>query len=180
MKHFITIALLSVSLVACKSESKKFTIKAPEVKKLKPISLKKNGLKCDVVGNENKEIFLKLEEKDGGEMSANFYDFLSSTKISLVAGHIGEYSLFAFKLRPSAEDENILVGESVMIHPERTSLSDEGDVLSITGRLTLNQDHTGKLEQKLTVLMDDHSVKTTELEEVAQIENCEEFEADSL
>lgn len=180
MKNFIAIALLSVSMVACKSESKKVTFKAPEVPKLKLVTLKKTGLKCDIVGIENKEIFLKLDKKEDGKVIANFSDFLSDKKISLLSAHIGEYSLLGFTLQASADDANVIVGDSLMIHPLMSSLSSEGTVVAVTGRLTLNSDNSGKLEQKLTILMDDLSVKKTELEEIAQIENCEEFEATTL
>ena len=77
----------------------------------------------------------------------------------------------------SAEDAKVLSGEGVLLHSDLASLSDEGKVISATGKLSLNEDHSGVLEQKLLISKDDNSIGSTEFKEVAKIENCEAFKA---
>lgn len=166
----MTALTLSVSMVACvKSESKKIKINTPVIKK-ESLSIKKKGWKCDMYGEaDNKEIFIKLDTKDG-KTTATFHDFISASKISVVGANFANIPLNTFPMNEG-------VGEMLLIHPDRTSLSDEGKVLTVTGVLTLNEDMTGKLEQKALILMEDDSFKTTELQELATIDNCAEFEA---
>lgn len=181
MKKLIVLTALSLSMVACvKTETKKTEVNIPKINKPQLATFKQTGLKCDMVGEvDHKEIFIKLETKDG-KTKASFHDFTSASKITIVGASYGNYSLLSFSMHEVPEDNQTLIGETPLIHTDKASLSDEGKVLSITGKLTLNKDMTGKLEQNVTILMDDNTTKTSDLEEVAVIENCEEFEASWL
>lgn len=180
MKNFIatSIVMSSLFLTSCvKTETKKTKIDLPEIKKYEPITIKKSGYKCDLVGElENKEIFIKLEKKED-KTTASFHDFISKDKISIISAKFEGYNLMSISLAPSSENEKVLVGESVLTHSDLESLSSEGKVFSITGRLTLNEDLSGVLEQKQMISKEDHSIETTEYKELGKVENCEAFDA---
>lgn len=178
MKNLIAISLISMTMVGCvKTSSKKVDVEVPEIQKPKLVKLTKSGYKCDITGEaESKEIFLKVESKDG-KTTANFHDFTSADKVTIVGASFGDYGLLSYTLEESIDDNQILVGESLLLHHNKSLLSDEGEVLTVKGRLTLNKDLSGRLEQKITILQDDNTTKTTEFQEIGIIENCEEFEA---
>jgi hypothetical protein len=76
-----------------------------------------------------------------------------------------------------ADENNELVGESVLLHDDMSSLSLDGKVISGTVKLTLDKDLNGKMERKLLISKEDSSLTSTEFEDVAEISNCEKLDA---
>lgn len=181
MKNLIVMSLITLTMVGCvKTSSKKVDVSLPEIQKPKVLKLTKSGYKCDMVGEEdNKEIFIKLDKKEE-KTTVSFNNFTSASKITIVGANFGDYNLYSFVMNQNSEDESILEGEGALTHADKYQLNDEGKVLSIQGRLILNDDLSGSLQQKLTMMMDDHTMKNTEYQEIARIENCEQFEADAF
>jgi hypothetical protein len=180
MNHYSLSLLLAIlfTMSACvKPEKKTLSLKNdPLMERLESIA-KKKGYKCDFISEaDNKELFLQMVEKDGNK-NLNIYDFISANKIPISGAHFGDYSLLSITMEQSPEDAQVLIGEGILIHADPNSLSNEGKVLTIISRLTLNEDMSGKLEQKLLLVMDDNSTKSTEFQEIAKIENCEDFVA---
>ncbi len=179
MKNLTLLTVFSaLALIGCvKTETKTTKIDIPEIKKIEVPTFKKKGLKCEIVGEaENKEIFIEIETKDD-KTTASFHDFISASKISIGSASFEGYSLMNFTLKKVSEDSSTLVGESILTHKDMASLTDEGKVLTITGKLTLGEDKTGSLEQKLFKFLDDNTSKITDYQEIGKIENCEDFEA---
>lgn len=183
MKTFIatSIVMSSLFLTSCvKTETKKTKINFPDIKTYEPVVSKKSGFKCDISGeSENKEIFLQITKKDDKTL-VSFYNFVNAKKISFVLARFEGYRLVNFTLSESTEDEKVLSGEGVLLHSDVASLSNEGKVIAVTAKLSLNEDYSGVLEQKLLISKDDNSIESTEFKEVAKIENCEAFDAERI
>ncbi len=172
----VTSLLITLALfVSCvKVEKKKVDI--PTIKKVESYTVKKNGYKCELSGEiEHKEIFLKIEKKEG-KISVSLNDFIDSSRISIVSATFENYKMISFSL--DSNDNGSMTGTGILSHVNLSSLSDEGKVISLTGKLTLDAGMTsGKLEQKMLISREDKSLFETEYISLAQIENCEEFVA---
>lgn len=182
----LAVVLSMVTLVSCsKVDKKSYKIDLPEMQKVGEIKTveslmsKTPGFKCDLVGlNEHKEVFLKVTTKDD-EVSASLHDFTSAAKVSLLSAKFDGFTLMSMKLKKATEDDQTLTGESVLLHSSISTLSDEGKVLLVTGKMILNEDMSGSIETKLLITKEDQTTESTEFKELAKIENCEAFEASS-
>lgn len=169
----LTILLFMVSCV----KSKKTSIALPKTKvetpRVNKYTLKKNGYKCDIFGEtEHKTIFLELDKKEDG-ISVSLNDFIDVSRISIIGATFDNYKMMSFGLVEN--EDGFLTGTAFLSHSDLSSLGDNGKVTYVTRRLTLNADITsGTLER---VVRDDNSLLTTEFTSLAQIENCEKFEA---
>lgn len=183
MKHLpiLTFMLSSVLLASCvKAKTQVTKVDIPALKLTIPTAKKLTGLKCDLVGdNESKEVFLQFKEIEK-RLTISFHDFTSGTSVSLVGAKFSGFSLMSFPMTRASEEAKDVYGETVLTHADLSQLSDTGNVLMITGRLTMNEDLSGKLEQKLMISHEDNSIETTPLVEIGSIENCQEFEASSF
>lgn len=181
MKTWITVAVIfsTMMLVSCvKIEKKSTAIDLPKIQKYsEPIVIKKSGFKCDISGEaENKEIFLEITKKEN-KTSVRFYDFISATKISTASAKFEGFTLMSISLSENADDSDTLEGDGILLHSDSSSLSDEGKVISVTGKLILNKDMSGLIQKKLLISKEDNSIQSTDFNDLAKIENCEEFEA---
>lgn len=183
MKRFTLLAVLaSFAFAGCVKVEEKKTVTSVAVPELQPIKigravLTKEGMKCDFIGeNEHKEIFVTLEIEED-KKTLGFHDFLENDKINLVSGTFDRYKLYSYPAQ-RALDSDALVGEGVMIHEEPATLS-EDKVMVITGRVTLNPEGTGKLERKL-MTSKGNKITSGEFQEIAKIDNCQEFIAEGI
>jgi hypothetical protein len=175
------LALILITLFAMSAcvKTKTSEAKVPEFKKSEPIVIKKSGYRCDMAGinennkSESKEIFIQLDKKDN-TVKVKFNDFTSGDRISVIFGSFDGYKLLGFDME---DENNELVGESVLLHDDMSSLSLDGKVISGTVKLTLDKDLNGKMERKLLISKEDSSLTSTEFEDVAEISNCEKLEA---
>ena len=183
----LAVVLSMATLVSCsKVDKQSYKIDLPEMQKVEEIKtveslMSKNpGFKCDLVGlNEHKEVFLKVTTKDD-EVSVSIHDFTSASQISISNASFDGFTIMSIKLNKATEDDQTLTGESVLLHSKLSTLSDEGKVLLVTGRISLNEDMSGSLQTKLLISKEDQSIESTEFKELAKIENCEAFEASSF
>lgn len=187
MKHnkfiFTLITLLTMSSCV-KTETAK-----PKVSELKtnipsiahvtePNFNKKSGYKCEIDGleesniNGQKEIFIQLTKTEAG-VKVEFHDFLSDNKVSAVSATFDGYKLLGFKM---VELNDEFIGEAGLLHDDIASLSPGDEVLTGSVRLILDKELNGKIERKLLIKMEDHTLVSTEFEDVAEISNCEKFE----
>ena len=179
MKKFfvLTVLVSAMMMYGCgKSEKKTIKVKTPELK-MEQLTIKEPGHKCDLIGEiESKEIFVNLEAKEG-RISISFHDFIKKEQISTASAQFEGYLLNAMILTPLSETERVLIGEKSFNHTDADSLSDEGKVISIIGKLTLKEDMSGVLARKLKISKTDQTVEETEYKELGKFENCEPFEA---
>lgn len=180
MKHKqLTLILITLFAMSSCVKTKTSETKLSEFKKTEPIQIKKSGFRCDVIGinennkSESKEIFIQLEKKES-TVKIKFNDFTSSGRISVIFGSFDGYKLLSFDM---ADGNNEMVGESVLLHEDISSLSLDGKVISGTLRLTLDESLNGTIEQKLVIRKEDSSLSSTEFEDVAELSNCEKHEA---
>ncbi len=177
-RNNLAILITLCAMSAC-VKTKTSETKIPEFKKSEPIVIKKSGFRCDVTGrnennkSESKEIFIQLEKKES-IVKIKFNDFTSGDRISVVFGSFDGYKLLGFDM---TDVNNELIGESVLLHDDASSLSLDGKVISGTVKLTLDKDLNGKLKRKLLISKEDSSLTSTEFEDLAEISNCEKLEA---
>lgn len=174
-----TLILIALFALSSCVKTKTSETKLPEFKKAEPIVIKKSGFRCDMAGinennkSESKEIFIQLDKKES-TVKIKINDFTSGDRISVVFGSFDGYQLLSFDM---ADENNELIGESILLHDDMSSLSLDGKVISGTVKLTLDVNLNGKLERKLLISKEDRSLVSTEFEDVAEISNCEKLEA---
>jgi hypothetical protein len=179
LRTLISVLLLSVGTISC-IKPKKTTIDIPEIKKMDPVIVRKSGLKCNLLGvSEQKEIFLKLDVKDG-KQTVSFHDFIDANRVSIVGATIEGYRTLSYELTETIvnEEKKVSIGSSVLLPSDELNLNiEEGRVITSSGRLTVDYGFRGQLEVSHVVKTDEGTIKATTLEELAKIEACDRFEA---
>lgn len=180
MKKLISLTILSslFFLIACETQVPDSTYTSQyTAPKLKSVFSAKKGSKCDIVNEtEYKEIFIisKTEEKG---ITISLHEFRNKdTLLTVPSISLGDYSIHYF---PLIKEGVTLEGEALILHKDKASLTNEGKVMVVYGRAILDENLNGIIYQKLLIAKDD-GITETDYTEIATLENCEPFEANSL
>jgi hypothetical protein len=178
-RGLISIMLVSLTAISC-VKTKTTSIEIPEIKKVDPIVQRKSGLKCHLLGvSEQKEIFLKLDINNG-KQTVSFHDFMDARRVSIVGATIEGYKSFSFELTETIVDDQtkVSIGSAIFLHSEELNLNSvEGEVITSSGKLTLDYGFRGQLEVSHLIKTNEGTIKATKFEELAKIEACDKFEA---
>lgn len=175
LQTLISVIALSAGIVSC-AKTKTNKVEIPEVKEIDTVVERKSGLKCNLYGiTEQKEIFLRLQVKDGKQI-VSFHDFIDDKRVSIIGAMIENYRTLSFELTETIVDEKIVsIGSSILLPSEKLDI--DGEVITSTGRLTVDYGFRGLLEVSHIVKIDDNKPMTTKFEKLVKIEACDKFEA---
>lgn len=173
----LSLTLMSVGCV--KSSDTKVDV--PKLKKMEPITIKKLGQRCDILGTESKEIFIETSIKEGGEMQLTLRDFISDDQVSLDSATIEGFNTLSFTLSETEKDgQELLTGTSSVFKTENAVINSEYKVLTTKATLLLDQHFNGTMTFTHMVKISDTSFGSEDDSNIVSIENCEAFEARTL
>lgn len=195
MKNNVLFSLLCLSLltVSCvKSSDTKVDI--PKFKKMEPISVKKKGLRCELLGSEeSKDIFLEITKDE--KTKINIYDFQDENRISITGAVIEGFQTISFTMNPFEVLEGgnwdgsplpVMIGDSSVIKTKDAIIVLEGEaenpdrkVITSTATLSLDAENNGIMYFTHTIKSESGISQMSGLNS-AQIENCQAFEATYL
>lgn len=182
MNKFLLLTLLSLTAIGCvKHEVAKPEFKVPKVPKADPLVNKKAGYKCDIQGvdGSSKEIFIELNKNDKTTLFS-LYDFIYKQKISILTGTFEGYRLYSVTLKEETLEngETILSGEGMITPNAQAEHQMDEKILLMTSRITLDEQLNGTLELKLLRSSEaGQAPEWTSFEQIAEISNCEKFDA---
>lgn len=167
------LSILCLNLASCvKSESKKISINIPTAE---PIQIGKevSGFRCDLVSeSEQKEVLILITDQAEGKKIVQFFDFISANKVSSALAKIGDYTILSFTLNSASSDGKFRSDKAILLNSHSELLVEDGKVVSINGFLTVDEEMNGVLEQTVQYIKEDDSLSTSDLKEIAKIENC--------
>lgn len=178
MKKLLMILLFVI--VGCE-KAKKLELKTIEPVRIPVITMpeaaKVKGLKCQLVSTEdNRPIFLKTETLDD-KLEVAIKDFTGPNSVSINA-HINELLITTFLLSEDSSEPTQMVGTTPFVGTYKQDESLEGRIIAMNGKLILNKDLSGEILQSAVVLKPDNTLTNTEYENVAFLEDCQDFEAE--
>lgn len=165
------ILLIFATIVSCakKSSETKSTVQKTQ-DSVEKVFLK-SGSKCSFVDESGiqKDVFLSSKTTSEGTV-VSFHAFKENKKITILGATLGGFQLISFSMINGR-------GTTVILHPEMTTLNTEGKTIMIKGRLTLDNEMNGVLEQSSTIETEQKEIKVLEFKEVGRLEHCQAFNA---
>lgn len=184
LMNFALLAMAALTLSACnsKTSSKSIKVEIPQVKSPSVSKLTKSGYKCDLVGinqenlRENKSIFLEVD-RSKEKVRLSLHDILSEDRISITGGTFDNHTFYGFDV---VESEEGLSGKGVLIHKKISSLSDKGEAITGSLRISLDKDLKGIIQRSLMLKTEEGDYQSLDFEDLAEISNCEESQKTRL